>query len=54
MYCFITANGAPPTVETKYEFVHRDGILDLRAGNSSLKNLELRPFIVLTTLCIPN
>jgi hypothetical protein len=25
MYCFIRANGAPPTVETKYAFVHNEG-----------------------------
>ena len=52
--CLIIDIGAPPTVDTKYEFVHNVGSLDFNHENSSRSILEDIPFIRLTTLCIPN
>lgn len=34
MYFLIVDSGAPPTVDTKYEFVHKDGKRDRSHGNS--------------------
>ncbi len=34
MYCFMMACGVPPTVETKYAFVHKVGKRLLSLGNS--------------------
>ena len=34
MYFLIADSGAPPTVETKYEFVHRVGMRERNQGNS--------------------
>jgi hypothetical protein len=54
MYCLMTDKGAPPTVETKYEFVHKDGILERSHPYSCLKTRDVRPFISFTALCMPN
>ena len=54
MYCLMTDKGASPTVETKYEFVHKDGILERSHPYSCLKTRDVRPFISFTALCMPN
>ena len=54
IYCLITERGAPPTVETKYEFVHRDGILLFNAGYSCRNVWDVFPFKCLTARWIPN
>lgn len=50
----MTDKGASPTVETKYEFVHKDGILERSHPYSCLKTRDVRPFISFTALCMPN
>jgi hypothetical protein len=45
MYCLTTANGEPPTVDTKYEFVQSVGSLVASEGNARRNVWELLPFI---------
>jgi hypothetical protein len=54
MYRLITANGAPPTVETKKLLVQSVGRQDFNQGNSCRGNREDRPLIALTARCTPN
>ena len=54
MYCLITDNGAPPTVDTKYEFVHSVGSRERSQPNSCRSTREVRPLICLTALWTPN
>ena len=49
-YCFTISRVAPPTVATKWLFVHRVGILDFRLGNSCRSSRDDRPLICLTSL----
>jgi len=44
MYCLITDQGAPPTVERKYECVHKVGRRERNQGNSCRNNRHERPF----------
>ena len=44
MYFLMTDKGAPSTVETKYEFVHKDGSLERSHPYSCLKTRDVRSF----------
>jgi hypothetical protein len=46
MYILIVSNGAPPTVDTKYEFVQSEGKRLLSSGNSNRKYLDVAPSIL--------
>jgi hypothetical protein len=46
-YCWMTSSGAPPTVETKYEFVQRLGRRFFRDTNSFLQSCDVAPLDVL-------
>lgn len=50
MYCLITASVAPPTVETKYEFVQSVGSLVVRCLNSLLNMFDEVPLTFLMNL----
>lgn len=45
MYCLMIDNGAPPTVDTKYEFDHNVDRRLLSHENSCRSSREERPFI---------
>lgn len=49
----MTCSGAPPTVDTKYEFVHNVGSRDFSVGNSFRKVCDEIPLRYLTSRCIP-
>lgn len=53
MYCLTVFNGAPPTVDTKYEFVHNVGSRLFSHGYSSRNNRDDLPLIRRTARCIP-
>ena len=53
MYFFMMDSGAPPTVDTKYEFVQVVGVLRLIDGNSWRSIRDVLPFSILMNFPTP-